>query len=140
MPFALLSATLIAAAPVHLLESAPPALVDPDVATWYGWEPLLVDATAGVLFYGATAFAQQLQPTAQGVVTIASILLYAGGGPLLHLGRGRPLTALVDLGLRAGLPVAGLVVGIVAGPLSGVYGQLAYPGFVLGFVAAVITD
>ncbi|HEY8210049.1 MAG TPA: hypothetical protein VIG99_21335 [Myxococcaceae bacterium] len=153
MPLALLSASLIAAAPVHLLELAPapfaaraPAQLpapdpvpDPNASTWYGWGPFLADATAVTLFFGGLELGRQGLSSAQLVTIATSIGIYGLGGPLLHWARGWPDTALLDLGLRAGLPVAGAIVGFGLAVL-GAGSSLVLPCFVLGILVAMVTD
>ena len=153
MPFALLSASLIAAAPVHLLEPAPapfaarapaqlPAtgpVFDPDAATWYGWEPLLADAAGITLFFGGLELGREGLASAQVLTIVTSVCIYGLGGPLLHWARGWPDVALLDLGLRAGLPVGGAIAGFALGILGG-GSSLVLPCFVIGLFAAMVTD
>ena len=155
MVLALLSASLIAAAPVHLLDRAPEAFAaqapsplpappdanDPNAITWYGWEPLVADATGTALFFGGLALGNnQSLVAAEITLSIAGICVYVGGGPLLHWARGRSKTALIDLGLRVGLPVGGVLAGLALGGLTGGSGIFIPFFFVLGLVAAVVTD
>lgn len=68
---------------------------------------------------------------------------YSLGGPILHIGHNRPGRAAASLALRAGLPLAGLMVGLQLGDDG--CGNLdcqtgAVAGLALGAVAAAVVD
>jgi hypothetical protein len=65
----------------------------------YGWQILLADLAA--IAAGAA--------TEEGEITLAA---YLGGGPVIHLAHGSPGRAMGSLALRAGLPLAGALLGV----------------------------
>ncbi|HUH01382.1 MAG TPA: hypothetical protein VML75_05260 [Kofleriaceae bacterium] len=65
----------------------------------YGWQILLADLAA--IAAGAA--------TDEGEITLA---VYLGGGPVIHLAHGNVGSAMGSLALRAGLPLAGALLGI----------------------------
>jgi len=124
---------------------------------WYGGPIILTDVGALALtlaWFGTGANENYLPLILAGVVPA-----YLLGGPIVHLANGRQDTALSSFGLRAGLPIAGALLGYGldrvaferrcnAGEQSnegadcnefaGLYGGLV--GFGLGIVVASVID
>lgn len=147
MSAAVLVLQLLAAAPafdVRAPASLPaldqPAARDPNAPVWYGWEPLLADATAACFLGGALwTNTQQDLRAATAVLVLGGIGIYLFGGPGLHLARERPNVALLDLGLRVGLPLGGLMAGTVLALLT-LQSGLVTVGFAVGIVSAIVAD
>lgn len=137
MSAAVLVLQLLVAAPA--LDARAPA-PDPNAPAWYGWEPLLADATAACFLGGAlwTNSQRDLQ-AATAALVLGGIGIYLFGGPALHLARERPGMALVDLGLRVGLPLGGLMAGAVLALLAQQSGLVAV-GFGAGILSAIVAD
>jgi hypothetical protein len=88
--------------------AAPPP---PPHASWYGYETIAADATAGAL----TALSFQ---TNSGPASWGAIGVYVLGAPIVHAAHGRPLAALGSLGLRIGLPLLASAVGAATADCS----------------------
>jgi hypothetical protein len=102
---------------------------------WYGWQTLAVDG--GTLALLLTAGAADSEPLVWGGVST-----YLAGPMVVHLAHCRPIRGLGSLALRAGLPVAGVVIAKDIGGPCGDFGCLgeAAVGAAAGVVSAVILD
>lgn len=80
-------------------------------ARWYGWQILMGDGVAVSLAALAGAVRNDAGASALG---FASSLAYLGASPLIHSSHGPSWRVLGSLGLRLGLPTAGLFIGFVA--------------------------
>ncbi|HYV45251.1 MAG TPA: hypothetical protein VFA20_10340 [Myxococcaceae bacterium] len=128
----------------HVTSRPPTALdqlqIDPDAPTWYGWQPLLADATAASLLGGSVVLdGVPNMGFASASLVVAGLGLYLFGGPAMHLLRERPRLALIDLGLRVSLPLAGLLSGLVLTLLTG-QPILLTAGLVVGLGSAILFD
>lgn len=125
--------------------------------SWYGWQTAASDV--GVIGLWIAAYlvdeaksgsaSWQSYDAASNVLVWSGVAVYALGAPAIHLAHGNGRKALGSLGLRAGLPVAGAIAGMLIGavacgnsdsdfvPCPVVLGAL---GFVSGGVAAPIVD
>ena len=104
-------ATLSAA---HSVNPAPQQNEVPvDSRRWYGWKTLIVDGAA-LSLVGAALVVELPERSgdehAVKVVLGGAALVYAVGGPTIHLVQRRPWHALASLGMRGGLPIVGAVV------------------------------
>jgi len=151
-------------APVQVQPDAP-VQVQPDAPaqvqrmSWYGWQTLLVDGGAVGLFalalwaddakYASGSYEDY--QLASNVLLTASLAAYALGGPAIHWAHGHAQKGWGSLGLRLGLPVGGLIAGLLGGAAfcgSGNGGDDFIPcpvvagvfGFLSGVVAAPIVD
>jgi hypothetical protein len=106
---------------------------------WYGWQTLIADG-ATVTLVPAVASQLDSDGTAIAVGMVGSYLLAA---PIIHLAHGRPGIAAASLGLRAGLPMGGALLGAALagdcrGELCGAGGAVI--GFVVGILGATTLD
>jgi hypothetical protein len=129
----------------------------PPPAGWYGWQTLASDGTAIALLVAAgylddakyTSSSGQTYGTLSNVALGAGFAVYVLGGPTLHALRGHWDKFGGSLAARLVLPVAGTLVGVLAGtvachpegddevPCPVIGGML---GFAAGGVAAMIVD
>lgn len=104
--------------------------------SWYGWQTLTIDAGAGSLFWLG-------RETKDGRdLPMGSMILSLGGSgfvlgaPIAHFAHGQVRTGALSMGMRVGLPAAGLGIATLAGAKEdATFGALA-----LGMVAASIID
>jgi hypothetical protein len=145
MSAAILALQLLATAPAF--DARAPARLpsieeppDPNEPTWYGWQPILADATAAC-FLGGAFWTSSQHGLQVGTVTlvVGGIGIYLFGGPGLHLARQRPNAALVDVGMRVGFPLGGLLGGALLALASQQSGWVAV-GFGAGVLSAILTD
>lgn len=91
-----------------------PPSVQPQGATWYGWETLAVDFGSTTLivagFGGGTRGSD--------VLGLAGLGTYALGPPIVHLARGNYGRSAISLGARLALPVIGFFIGAALGAAS----------------------
>jgi hypothetical protein len=119
-----------------------PAVDQPDPAApvWYGWQPFLADATAACLMSGILwTQSQPGREVATTLLVMGGVGIYLFGAPSLHLARGRPQVALLDVAMRVGLPLGGLVAGGLLAVVTQQPGVVA-PGFGVGIFAAIGID
>ena len=127
---------------------AAPADPPPADTTWYGWQTLLTDVASVGL---ATLTSAHGSPdTESTVLGLSSAAFYFLGGPAVHLLHGRGGTALLDFGLRVGIPAgagllgAALASGLSNGSSSDCPACVTIAGFLfgatLGGVAASVVD
>jgi hypothetical protein len=124
----------------------PPPVGGPP-AVWYGWQTLAVDAGATALLDLAT---RVKTARSQEAALVAGLAVYGFGGPAVHLAHGEVKKAGESLALRVGLPLAGALVGALAGgALCGEGGGddevdcpaiLGGLGFLGGGIAAIAVD
>jgi hypothetical protein len=136
---ALIAALLVASAPVLAQERELPDRRSPDVATrWYGWQTLLVDASAVGLLATANAWSSSRLQSAQ---LTAAVGLYAFGGPMVHWAlHGRGLAGVGDLGLRVVLVYGSAALfGVLASGSSSSESNVALGGVVFGAVLGGVT-
>jgi hypothetical protein len=106
---------------------------------WYGGQTLAADGAALALVVAGIGLQS-------GGLTLFGATAYLGGGPIVHWAHGHVGMGFADLGIRAGLPFAGLFVGAMAGAVifrnDGVYGSLlaGAVGFLGGIVGASVID
>jgi hypothetical protein len=116
--------------------------------TWYGWQILLVDAGSFFLVLEGSGLSGQAASRGEGQALAGLALLgYLGGGPTVHWAHGHVAKGFGSLGLRAGLPVAGGLLGLgvaVSSPNTSGNGFAALAdiglGVLLGLIAAPIVD
>jgi hypothetical protein len=133
--------------------AAVPSVPTDRATEWYGWQTLLADgASIGLIIGGGVATGSGSNSSIGSMLSTVGSLGYLIGGPIVHLANGRPLPALGSLGLRAGLPVGGGLVGILVGLAAcdrssgGDFGSglcvvaLGALGFVGGAIAAIAAD
>ena len=101
---------------------------------WYGYYTAPVDVLAGTLVVLAFTAETPSRPAQVGAAAA-----FALGAPLVHLAHGKPLRALLDLGVRASLPALGYYLGGVlgAGPIVR---EPALVGALVGGACAGIVD
>lgn len=107
--------------------------------TWYGAPILIADGSALLLTFVAGSVSDA-DAVAGGLLTLAGTG-YLFGGPIVHFAEGRAGRGFLSLGLRAGLPIAGLALGAALSnrdPLSTLGAGVA--GFVLAMPAAIALD
>jgi hypothetical protein len=75
---------------------------------WYGWQNLMGDGIA--LSFGALAVAIDADGASNALGSVSS-LVYLGASPLIHSSHGEAGSVFGSLGLRFGLPTAGLLIG-----------------------------
>jgi len=136
----------------HAVAPAPPSaaparsgLDDPD-RNWYGWQLLINDFVAlGTLGVAAAAGLKSSDAIA---VIVPVAIVYDLGGPTIHWLHGRKGIAAASFGVRSGVPLVGVLVGVVvgsscnheqAGP-KGCRSQAAGYGALAGFAAASAID
>jgi len=125
------------------LPPAAPAESNPGEHTsWYGWQTLTADASALVLLISAATVGDHDEGLAQ-ALAIGSLATYVAGGPIVHGVHGNPGRAIGSLGLRAGAPVAGALLGAAnedchGGDFCGMQG--AFVGFAVGAGVAMVLD
>jgi hypothetical protein len=139
---------LIAVAAALLLNATPatpPETTAPPAATtWYGYQPLIVDAIAGALIAGGVATSGQgggLIPLPNPLLGFG-VLTYLLGGPIAHALHGRALIGGLDLLIRLGLPISGGLIGeflVPVDPTTGISPGRPY-GSLIGAVAASALD
>lgn len=125
--------------------------------SWYGWQTLLADA--GVIALWSAAYAvdeakhgsssPQSYDVGTNLLVASGVAVYVLGGPAIHWAHGHGRKGLGSLGLRVGLPLGGLIGGVLLGsvacgssddefvPCPAVIGAL---GFLGGAVAAPVVD
>lgn len=81
-------------APTHLVGEAPPA-----PRSWYGWQPLAVDAVAFGSLYATSL-------THSDYLAMVGPTIYAFGGPMVHAFHGRWGASMGSLAVRVALPWA----------------------------------
>ena len=86
---------------------------------WYGWQTLAADTIPTALFLAT------IPASNDGVWWTAGAVTFAFSGPIVHGVHDRPIAAAGSLGLRVGLPVLGMLMGV---PLSKCYGHSASAG------------
>lgn len=133
------------AAPPSSDAPARSGLDDPE-RNWYGWQLLINDFVAlGTLGVAATAGLKGSDAIA---VIVPVALVYDLGGPTIHWLHGRRGIAAASFGVRNGVPLVGVLVGVVVGSLcnheqvgpSGCRSQAAGYGALAGFAAASAID
>jgi len=92
---------------------------------WYGWQILIIDGLSTTLL---------LSSGGEGSAATLGAIGYLGGGPLVHGAHGHVGKALGSAGLRFGLPVAGILLGLKAD------WETAQTLAVVGVLAAVTID
>jgi len=144
MSAAVLVLQLLAASPAF--EARAPANLssvdqpDPAAPTWYGWQPFLADATAAGLISGVLwTQSQPGREAATALLVTGGVVLYLFGAPSLHLARERPRVALLDVAMRVGFPLGGLVAGGLLAVMTQQPGVIA-PGFGVGVLTAIFVD
>jgi hypothetical protein len=106
---------------------------------WYGGQTLAMDGAALALVLAGIGL------HSSGLSGLGG-LVYLGGGPIVHWAHGHVGTGFGDLGIRAGLPFAGLFVGALSGGVifrnDGVFGPVlgGVAGFLGGMVGASVID
>jgi hypothetical protein len=104
---------------------------------WYGWQTLLVDASAsatGLLVYGGRD-----SDLTRGLVTTG--VIYGFGGPIVHFAHRNPGRAAGSFALRLVLPVLGAIVGYSASSCSHLNcGDQSGTGLLVGMVTASVVD
>lgn len=106
---------------------------------WYGWQTLIADG-ASLLAMPTLAATAGNGGEALAYVAVGGYFL---GPPLVHVAHGRPGIAAASLGLRAGLPLGGVVLGAAAqGDCRGDFCAFggALIGAALGVLAAITLD
>jgi hypothetical protein len=112
---------------------------------WYGWQTLLVDASAfgaGFLVYGAGG--GQNSDVVRGTATTG--VIYALGGPVVHFAHRNPGRAAGSFALRLVLPVLGALVGAAVTTCDHKGFEMfcgldqAADGFLVGMVTAAVVD
>lgn len=111
---------------------------------WYGWQTLIADAAAVAVGSGCLyLYLKDVIDADDGKQCFVPFVLASPGVHLVHRG---PLRALGSLGLRVGLPVLGLLVGLGSddgnsgGDQSGLHFDGAVSGFALGLVLGLAID
>jgi hypothetical protein len=107
LPFAAALFFAMSHATDALAEDPPAAAPAPAATQWYGWQTLAADLGAvGVMNVGFWTRGD----SGQGAIILTGVGVYALGGPAVHVFHDRPDTAVADLALRLGAPLAlGLV-------------------------------
>ncbi len=128
---------------------AVPAVAAPAVETtteWYGWEIMLTDAASLTLLFAGAMLAGDgdAQLLASGAVA-AGVGGLALAPAFVHLQHGNPGTAVASIGVRVGLPAAGMLAGYAASCIKDEDQEVACPlsllfGVVGGSAAALIID
>src|SRR5262245_3542668 len=117
--------------------------------SWYGWQTLLSDAGAIGMWALAWKFSEETygpelpnRELAAKLLFASGLATYAFGAPIIHGRHGHGGKVLGSLGLRAGIPIGGLLLGLVAGAATCKQEVGEYPcpitGAVVGFVAGVV--
>jgi hypothetical protein len=91
--------------------AAKPKRAEPSQTEWYGWQTIATDVLAVALLAGSG-------DSDDGRQVAAGLGVYLLGGPAVHLAHGELGKAGNSLGLRAGLPLAGGVLGYGLGALG----------------------
>ena len=130
---------------------------EPAAARWYGWQTMASDGTA-IALWAAAAYLNDARYTSSHFQTYDSLSnvsialgfgVYALGAPILHARRGNWDSFGGSLLVRLGLPVAGALVGALAGAAScrdGGEDEVPCPvvggmfGIAAGGLAAMIID
>jgi hypothetical protein len=127
--------------PAPAASPEPDAVPVPPERTWYGWQILLVDGgSLALLLAGAGSSSTQ-------VVSDLGGIGYVAGGPTVHWVHGNVGKGFASLALRLGLPLGGLVLGLLMANGSCGGGNSCDSavldillGFGLGFIAAPVID
>jgi len=141
--FALLALTRTAAA-----DEPPAATPAPSEGShfgvWYGWQTLISDASAVLLFSIALADGG----SAAGPAAVTGAVVYLAVPPIIHGFNGQGVVAGIDAGFRAGLPLTFGAVGFAVAPSCGAdpncvispgFGYAALGG-IIGMGAASVLD
>jgi hypothetical protein len=128
-------------------EDVPPGDHTAQQKRWYGWQTLLVDAGATLLFVAASSTSSEGEPPP---FALPGLVAYVGGGPTVHAFHGRAATAVGDLVMRLGVPV---LLGAVTAATSRCepaqapessgdcsWMSQALPGVMTGMALAAVTD
>jgi len=102
----LLAASLVlASATARADPPAPPTPAESheQATRWYGYQTLATDGVALLFFVPAQSSASSA--TKQGFA-MGTLTMYGVGAPIVHLAHGHVGKALLDLGLRVGMPLA----------------------------------
>lgn len=94
--------------------AATPPAASPGHESWYGWQPLLVDAASIASMVGG-GFAQGVAGDTAIVSGSAGVVF---GSPLIHLGHGHAGKAAASLALRVFLPLGATLTGALIGDLA----------------------
>jgi hypothetical protein len=127
--------------PAPAASPEPDAVPVPPGRTWYGWQILAVDGgSLALILAGAGSQSTQF-------ITDLGLLGYVAGGPTVHWAHGNVGKGFGSLGLRLGLPLGGLLLGVaMAGGSCGTGNSCDNAildivlGFGIGFIAAPIID
>lgn len=152
VPAIALAASLLPASSAYAYDDALPAASRPEphpTLRWYGYQTLLADGAALALAIPAVT-SPWGSATQQGF-GVASGITYGLGGPIVHLAHGHLDKALLDLGLRAAVPLAlgfiGGLIGAAANPCDSTQllcglgsGAGASVGALVGVGTAVVID
>jgi hypothetical protein len=104
--------------------------------SWYGWQTLTIDVGAGSLaWYGKQTKDGRDLPVGSMILSLGASGLVLGA-PIAHFAHGRVRTGALSMGMRVGLPAAGL--GIAA--LAGAKEDATFGALALGMATASILD
>lgn len=119
--------------------------------SWYGWQPLLIDTVStalgvgeGLLLVKASSGDPSFSPAGTALLLAPGVLGglgYLFGGPTVHWLHARVGTGFLSLGLRVGLPLAGLGLGALIPGIAGrenLAGALV--GTAVGMGTAMVVD
>jgi len=86
---------------------------------WYGWQTLIVDASAVVVMAGYAVASDKWRDNAFTMALGATVLgTYVLGGPIVHAAHGYWSTGFESLALRVGLPLGGALAGFGLGVIA----------------------
>jgi hypothetical protein len=115
--FAALLTSVAPAAPEQVpaeARSNEAAVQQVETTRWYGWQTMLPDAAA--LGLGLTAYGLGKDDSVNTKpLALTAVALYLGGAPALHFIHGNATRGIESVLLRLGLPVAGGLLGGIAG-------------------------
>jgi hypothetical protein len=132
--------TVVVAPPAPVEQPRPTAPKGKEEETWYGYQTLIVDgASLGLVLGGAAMAGHPGGGDSGGSVAVAGGIGYLLGAPVVHWMHGRIGPGLGSLGLRVGLPLAGMFWGAIIGAAANDrHGEVfSSTGLGIGFVAGV---
>ena len=139
--------TVVVAPPAPVEQPRPRPPKGKEEETWYGYQTLIVDgASLGLILGGAAIANHPGSSDSGGSVALAGGIGYVLGAPVVHWMHGRIGPGFGSLGLRVGLPLAGLFWGAVIGAAvnsrndDAILAAGAGIGFVGGMAGAMLLD
>ena len=131
--------TVVVAPPTPVEQPRRMAPKGKEEETWYGYQTLIVDGASLGLVVGGIAIANHPGSSdSGGSVALAGSVGYILGAPVVHWMHGRIGPGFGSLGLRVGLPLAGLFWGAILGSAVDSHrGELFNDGAGIGFLAGM---